>query len=351
MLKFIQWLLLRLRSETLKLLILAGVLLLVWGTLAPVGTLVWWLSQSAETLGLKKNQTKNLPSSNNKGTATKSKNINCYIIFLPGVGDFSANKLTPGEEFFLNRLLQLHPNCVVVSDVFPYSAANESLGGERFLAPLWRAAENGDGWLKNADILIKIRNLWRFAISADERYGPIYNQGIASAMVERMNAAHPISTSESPLKVILIGTSGGVQVALGAASYLDEWLKADLIVVSVGGDFDGNTGFNAVNHTYHLQGSRDWVEDIARFVFASRWPLTVASPFNQARHLGRYTVIVSDPHTHDGAEGYFGQAFVKESKTTYVDLTLQLVNQLPIWSEPESSTIDKSELKSLPSLK
>lgn len=331
MLKILQWLLLRLRSETLKLLILAGALLLLWGTLSPVGTLVWWLSQSAETLGLKKNQNQ-IASSNDSRTAT-SKNINCYIIFLPGVGDFSANKLTPGEEFFLNRLLQLHPNCVVVSDVFPYSAANESLGGERFLAPLWRAAENGDGWFKNADILIKIRNLWRFAISADERYGPIYNQGIATAIVERMNAAHPISTSESPLKVILIGTSGGVQIALGASSYLDEWLNADLIVVSVGGDFDGNTGFEAVDRMYHLQGSRDWVEDIPRFVFASRWPLTVGSPFNQARNSGRYTVIASGPHSHDGAEGYFGQAFVGESKTTYVDLTLQQVNQLPIWSQ------------------
>jgi hypothetical protein len=340
MLKFVQWLFLRLRSETLKLFILAGVLLLLWGTLSPVGTLVWWLSQSAETLGLKKNQSQNLSSGDDSKTVTKSTNINCYIIFLPGVGDFSGNELTPGEEFFLNRLMQLHPNCVVVSDVFPYSVANESLGGERFLAPLWRAAENGDGWLKNADILIKIRNLWRFAISADERYGPIYNQGIASAMVERMNAAHPIPTSESPLKVILVGTSGGVQVALGAASYLDERLNADLIVVSVGGDFDGNTGFEAVDHMYHLQGSRDWVEDIPRFVFASRWHLTVGSPFNQARYSGRYTVIVSGSHTHDGAEGYFGQAFVGQSKTTFVELTLQQVNQLPIWSKPKSSTID-----------
>lgn len=340
MLKLIQWLFLRLRSETLKLLILAGVLLLLWGTLSLVGTLVWWLSQSAETLGLKKNQGQNLLPGDDSKTAASTKNINCYIIFLPGVGDFSANELTPGEEFFLNRLVQLHPNCVVVSDVFPYSAANESLGGERFLAPLWRAAENADGWLKNADILIKIRNLWRFAISADERYGPIYNQGIATAIVKRMNATYPITTQQK-VKLVLIGTSGGVQVALGAASYLDESLNADLIVVSVGGDFDGNAGFNAVNHTYHLQGRRDWVEDISYFVFASRWPMTVASPFNQARNSGRYTVIVSGPHTHDGAEGYFGQEFVGESKTTFVELTLQKVNQLPIWSKPKSSIINK----------
>ncbi|MBF2006115.1 MAG: hypothetical protein IGS49_11790 [Chlorogloeopsis fritschii C42_A2020_084] len=334
MLKFIGWILLKLQGETLKLLILAGVILLVWGTFAPVGTLVWWLSQSAESLGLKSNQNKKLLSGDRSNTATESANIDCYIIYLSGVGDFSANQLTPGEEIFLNRLVQLHPNCVAVSDVFPYSAANESLGGQRLLAPLWRAAENADGWLANADIIIKIRNLWRFAISADDRYGEVYNLGIANAIIDRMNAAHPIPKyPKEHLKVILIGTSGGVQVALGAASYLDQWLNARLIVVSVGGSFDGETGFESVDHVYHLQGSRDWVEDITSIVFASRWPITVASPFNQARQLGRYTVINTGPHAHDGAEGYFGTELVGESQTKYVELTLKKVNQLPIWSE------------------
>lgn len=339
MLKFIQWILLWLKGETLKLLILAGVILLGWGTLAPVGTLVWWLRQGAESLGLNTNdKTKNLPGDNSSRRVTKSAKIDCYIVFLPGVGDFSANELTPGEEFFLNRLEQLHPNCVTVRDVFPYSVANESLGGDRLLAPLWGAAEKADGWLKNADILIKIRNLWRFAISADERYGPVYNLGIAEAIVDRMNAAYPIARShQQPLKLILIGTSGGAQVALGAVSYLDRWLNAQMIVVSVGGCFDGNTGFEEVNHVYHLQGRRDWVEDITSIVFASRWRWIVGSPFNQARQQGLYTVVSSGPHVHDGPEGYFGKAFVGNSKTTYVELTLQTVNQLPIWSEKNRS--------------
>jgi hypothetical protein len=129
---------------------------------------------------------------------------------------------------------------VIVSDVFPYSAANESLGGRRILAPLWGFAEQADGWLKNADIVIKIRNLWRFAISVDDRYGRIYNQGIASAILDRMNAANSIpQNSSQPLKIILIGTSGGAQVALGAAPYLNRWLDTQIFVLSVGGVFSG----------------------------------------------------------------------------------------------------------------
>lgn len=327
-----------LQGSSFKLLVLAGMLLLAWGTLAPVGTLVWWLSQSAESLGLKKDLPKRLPESGEFDSGAPTSTINCYIIFLPGVGDFSANQLTTGEEFFLDRLAQLHPNCVTVRNVFPYSAANTDLAGERFLAPLWQAAETADGWLENADVLIKIRNLWRFAISADDRYSPIYSQGIADAIVDRMNAVHPISSGQKP-KVILMGTSGGVQVALGAVPYLHQWLNnPQIVVVSAGGDFNGEEGFENVDAMYHLQGNRDWVEDLSRIAFPSRWQWTVGSPFNRARRQGRYKSVNSGPHTHSGKEGYFGLAIARPNQM-YVELTLQTVNQLPIWSTQAARSI------------
>ena len=335
MLEFVERILQRMRGDTLKLFILAGVLLLIWGTIAPIGTMVWWLSQSAGSLGLKKQEPKRLQSNNLSGAKSA---IDCYIVYLPGVGDFSSDQLSSGEEFFLNRLEQLHPNCVTVRDVFPYSVASKDLGGERLLAPLWQAAEKADGWFKNADILIKIRNLWRFAISADDRYGTVYGQGIAAAIVERMNAVHPIPQSpRQPIQLILLGTSGGVQVALGAVPYLHDRLPMQLTVVSAGGAFDGEAGFNTAEQVYHLKGQRDWVEEIPRIVFSSRWGWTVGSPFNQAKQQGRYHFLESGPQTHDGDQGYFGQAIVNGTKMTYVQLTLQKVNQLPIWSKSKQT--------------
>ena len=333
MLDLIGRILLWLRGGSLKLLTLAGIILLVWGTVSPVGTLVWWIKQGSQSLGLKKNQPKQLPSSNTSKPVAKTAQINCYIVFLSGVGDFSTDQLTPGEEVFLNRLVQAHPNCVAVRDVFPYSAANKSLGGERLFAPVWRFANEATGWLDMADVLIKIRNLWRFAISADQRYGPIYNQGIASAIIDRMNAAHPIArVSGKPFKILLMGTSGGAQVALAASPYLDQWLDPQIVVVSIGGVFAGTDGFDVAERVNHLQGRRDWVEDIGSIVFPSRWAWTVGSAFNQARQQGRYTVYTSGPHEHDGSQGYFGQDLVKANGIKYVDLTIQKVNQLPIWS-------------------
>ncbi|MBD2103354.1 hypothetical protein [Leptolyngbya sp. FACHB-261] len=338
MLKLLGRLLLWFRGGSLKLLFFASLILLAWGTFSPIGTITWWLRYGSEAAGLKRAPAKRLPGYETGGknqSANQVRKIDCYVVFLTGVGDFSADQLTPGETFFLNHLEQAHPNCVTVRDVFPYSAANKSLGGERLLSPLWQFADKAEGWLGVANVLIKIRNLWRLAISADPRYGPIYNQGIAKAIIERMQAAHALPAAQTePFQIILIGTSGGAQVALGAASYLAEQFETQITVISVGGVFSGNNGFDAAQHTYHLQGQRDWIDDLG-IVFPSRWPWVVASPYNQAHRQGRYSVESTGPHAHDGAQGYFGLSQVGAEKATYVNLTLRKINQFPVWSAQE----------------
>ncbi|MEZ2233463.1 hypothetical protein [Microcoleus sp.] len=331
MLKLILQILVWLRGGSLNLLLVAGTILIVWGIVSPVGTIIWWLGQNAESLGLKKAPPELLPSNNINLEEGKSSPLNCYIVFLPGVGDFSGDELTRGEAFFLKSLVKSHPQCVAVGDIFPYSASNKSLGGERLLAPFWRFAEHAKSGPIAGDIFIKIRNLWRFAISLDYRYGQAYNQGIANVIIERMNAKYLISQApEKPLKVILIGTSGGAQVALGATHYLKQWLKAEITVVSVGGVFSGENGFADADRIFHFRGSRDSIEDIGGIVFPSRWYWFVGSPFNQARLENRYAEGLSGPHKHDGDDGYFGENRVA-GEEKYVDITLEKVNQLPIW--------------------
>lgn len=112
-------------------------------------------------------------------------------------------------------------------------------------------------------------------------------------------------------------------------------------MLSIGGVFAGTDGFNTADHVYHLQGRRDWIEDIGSIVFPSRWPWTVGSPFNQARQQGYYTALITGPHAHDGPTGYFGKDLAKANGITYVDLTLQRVNQLPIWSEQTAAITHK----------
>lgn len=300
---------------------------MLWGMLAPVSTIVWWLNQTAESLGLEDEQEKpdvlrqasiNVPSSN----------INCYIVFLPGVGNFSPDEITPGERYFIDRLVARHSNCVAVQDVFPYSVVNQDLS-QGWLTPLWEASKESDVL---SNVLVQVRNLWRFAISADDRYGPVYNLSIAHTIVDRMNAAHPIARSDRPINLILISTSGGTQVALGSTAHLRDWIpNARIVNVSIGGTFEGRAGFNDTNHAYHLYGDQDWVETLPRVVFPARWRFVVGSPVNQARQQGRYTVCNVGNQEHSGSKGYFGDA-IAFGNTSYVKLTLEQVDQLPIWS-------------------
>lgn len=330
----IRWL----QSSSLRLVFLAGIILLVWGTFAPVRTVIWWLSQ-----GEGDRPTLNLPTHSGERDSITTQppsgpSVNCYIVFLTGVGDFSANQLAPGEDEFMDQLTQDHPRCVAVRDVFPYATDNVSLGGDRLLAPLWEAVHRAEGWLENTDVLIKIRNLWRFALSIDNRYGPIFNESVAEAIAAQMEAAHPLAEAEPSFQLILIGTSGGAQIALGAAQYLDRWLETSIIVLSVGGDFSGTEGFESADQIYHIQGRQDWVEDLSSIVFPARWPWVVSSGFNQAQRRGRYQVQMSGPHGHSGPTGYFGLEPVEPgSETTYLDLTLQKVNQLPFWNQGRNS--------------
>lgn len=330
MIRILWRLILWMRGGSLKLLTLAAVILLAWGMFAPVGTLVWWLNEGGEKLGFENVVPVKLIYGNYNSDNTNKRN--CYIVFLSGIGDFSADELTPGESIFLENLAQNHSDCGVVSDVFPYSASNKGLKTKRLLTPLWEFAYNADGWLHIADILIQIRNLWRFAISADERYGTVYNKGIASAIIERINAQNSISSSnDEPLNIILIGYSGGAEVSLGAAYYLNNWLNTKITVVSIGGVFNGRNGFESIEHFYHIRGEQDWIEDIGGIVFPSRWLWNLTSSYNQARLEGRYTAITSPLHTHTDSKGYFDLELVPGKNINYVDLTIQQVNELPIW--------------------
>jgi hypothetical protein len=327
MLKWINQAIQELSSTTSKLIFAMGGFLILWGIFAPVSTIVWWLNQSAGNLGLvENNQPKPLPNLSLNPSASK---IDCYIVFLPGIGNFSPDEIAPGEKYFIDRLAEKHPNCATVRDVFPYSIVNQDLGSERLLAPLWKIAKNNDELL--GSVFIPLRNLWRFAISSDYRYSPVYSMGIADTIVERMNAVHSIPRSTKPINLILVSTSGGSQVALGASTYLKKWLNARLTVVSIGGAFDGKVGFDQVDHVYHLQGEQDLVPTLAYAILPSRWNWTVGSPINQAQQQGRFTVCSSGSHEHSGDKGYFGTAIAANNQS-YVDQTIQQVAQLPIWS-------------------
>ncbi|MBW4459774.1 MAG: hypothetical protein KME47_05975 [Nodosilinea sp. WJT8-NPBG4] len=319
-------------GDTSKLLTALGIFFLAWGTISPISTLSWWLRDGN---GLTE-QRPSLPA----GATTTEAGPQCYLVFLAGVGNVADVDLDPGEEAFLNQMAAAVPGCVVVRGVFPYSAVSDNVGSQPLFRWLWEFSERPGQEDSLARLIIKIRNLWRLALSADNRYGQAYNRGAAATILERMAATEAISLeSEEPIQLVLAGSSGGAQVALGAAPYLKEWLSVEITVLSFGGVFDGEEGFDTVEQVYHFHGQGDRIDNLGLILFPSRWGWTVGSPYNRALRAGKYEAIASGPHAHDGDRGYFGQDPVEGSViqgATYLDLTLKQVQALPLW--PDSMT-------------
>ncbi|MBE9107854.1 hypothetical protein IQ273_00235 [Nodosilinea sp. LEGE 07298] len=326
----LQTLIARSLGDTSKLLTALGLFFLAWGTIAPISTLSWWLRDGNRLA----QQRPELPEQD----VTTGTGPSCYLVFLAGVGNVADVDLSPGEDIFLTQMAAAVPNCVVVREVFPYSAVSDDVGGQPFFRWVWWLSERTGGEDAPARLVLKIRNLWRMALSADNRYGRAYNRGSAATILERMAATEAVPLeSEQPFQIVLAGTSGGVQVALGAAPYLQQWLPVEITVLSFGGVFDGQTGFDAVEQVYHFYGQDDWIDNLGTVLFPSRWELTLGSAFNQAQRAGRYEAIAIGPHAHDGDRGYFGQGSVEGESaedTTYLDLTLEQVKSLPIWPSP-----------------
>ncbi|PSN09974.1 hypothetical protein C7293_29725 [filamentous cyanobacterium CCT1] len=326
---FLQTLVARSLGDTSKLLTALGLFFLAWGTISPISTLSWWLRDGNRLA----QQRPELPASDIATGAGPP----CYLVFLAGVGNVADVDLAPGEDVFLTQMAAAVPNCVVVRKVFPYSAVSDNVGGQPFFRWVWRLSERTGGEDAPARIVLKIRNLWRMALSADSRYGRAYNRGAAATILERMAATEPVPLeADEPFQLVLAGTSGGVQVALGAAPYLQQWLPVEITVLSFGGVFDGQTGFNTVEQVYHFYGQDDWIDNLGVVLFPSRWEWTLGSAFNQAQRAGRYEAIAIGPHAHDGDRGYFGQALVggEAPGDTYLDLTLEQVQSLPVWPSP-----------------
>lgn len=239
-----------------------------------------------------------------------------YIVYLDGICQEST-RLKPYAQNFLAELYGVLPAQVrIVGNIMPYSTTNRALtDSERPLAGFWQWVEtNGQKGHNGVMALINLRNLFKIVVSADDRYGPIFNQGSAGVILEALlHNDYPLA---SKIPITFIGYSGGAQVSLGAIIYLKKFLKVPIEMISLGGVFSGNVGFLQLDRFDHLVGERDTVEPIGRTIFPERWPIAWLSYWNQARRLGIIKIISLGPTHHNGVMGYMdGERTLADGRT------------------------------------
>lgn len=292
---------------------------LIWAALSPFELLGWWAGWFGEKIydgGVAGGDEEQAISYDPSG----------YLVFISGVGKANGEVLGYREAEFLRRLGVKIPDTVVISDLFPYSVNNLPLTGQPIFARLWQwALRRKLHGPVLAGYLINIRNIWQLMISADKRYGPMYNQAVAEIVLNGLRRYGYDPEQRRP--IFLMGYSGAGQLAVGPAIYLKELLRAPIYLIVLGGVFASDPSLEAVDHIYYLYGQKDSVHKWG-LLAPGRWPMTVASSWNRARRQGKVTMIDMGPMGHNGRSGYLDHKSALPDGTFHVDRTVAMISEI-----------------------
>jgi hypothetical protein len=251
-----------------------------------------------------------------------------YVVYLTAIGGISAEELSGRERGFLDRLAERLPEAVIIHDVFPFSVTNNPLNGERQFGWLWERIHKSrlKGRPGVLSAFIFARNLFQVGVSADPRYGPIYNVGVGHEIARSLfRHGYPF---EGRKPIIVMGWSGGGQIALGVGRYLAEGLEAQIYVISIGGVLSSDPAIAYVSHLYHLEGSKDGFPRIADVLFPGRWSIVAYSPWNQARRQGKITFLDPGPMRHTGRGDYFDSRSQLPNGQSHVEKTVAVIGDI-----------------------
>ncbi len=303
-----------------------GVIAIVFaGILAPLETLGWWAGWFGEDL-----DTSSAAAVSMGGTATltptTAQPISRYIVYLDGIGQ-SGEEYTPDVEDFLTALEPaLPPDIELVSGLMMYSVLNKPLDEDRPLAFLWKTADKMR-WSNPAAILglmLNLRNVFIVAVSADKRYGPIYNQGIAQVLFDGLVKRGYRPGSGVP--ITLIGYSGGGEMSVASAPYLKQAMGAPIDVISLGGVMSANNNFLKLEQLYHVVGGKDIVERVGPLIFPGRWKIFPLSYWNRAKRRGNISIIsAGDAVGHQVPGGYMDPQARFPDGRTYLQNTIAMI--------------------------
>ncbi len=300
---------------------IGAIALIVAAMLAPLEALGWWAGWYGDRIETLSPQVQ-------EGLESPSAPQRRFIVYLDGINQATA-EYQPTVARYLDQLgQQLPPDIALVKGLIPYSVLNRSLTQDRPLAFFWRAVETLvqrlGPWV---GMIINLRNILIVAVSADQRFGPIYNQGVAQRVYESLvRQGYPL---DDGIPLTLIGYSGGGQIAMGILPFLKQALGASIEVISLAGVISGSGRVLEAEQLYHLVGAKDPVERLGPIMFPRRWAIAPLSYWNRAKRKGKITFIPLGPVSHQVPGGVLDdQAFLPDGRSHLqqtLDLTLNIL--------------------------
>jgi len=290
--------------------------------LAPLESLGWWAGwfESART---KDKRHKDFHIEYSKDLSTKS----TFVLFLDGIARVDKQENIAQVAKFLKAVEENLTDTEFINDLFPYSVSGLPLTEQRPLSRFWQYVNKAklDSRISPIGFSANLRNMLQVATSADRRYGPVYFQGEAQLLLNSLfKRGYDV---DNPAKVVIIGYSGGAQMAVGAAPYVQQVLGQKVSVISIGGVVSSNHLVLEIKDLDHVLGSLDFVEKIGPSIFPRRWPLAYFSNWREARRRQQIRIHNIGPMTHIGKMSYIDEkSFINNQ--SHFDKTVETVVSL-----------------------
>jgi hypothetical protein len=246
-------------------------------------------------------------------TAGERSSHRCYVVYLDGIHQLERDH-PPRVSSFLQLLetsLQADTRLVrglEVYTVLPVALA-EDAGSAWFWRRLFALQEQHPNGLVQllAAALVQANNVIKVGISSDRRYGPILNYELALKICLRLVEVGFRRDGSSEL--VLLGYSGGGEMAMGVADYLRRICGVPVRIISFCGVFSGNQVIDDVAGITTIVGSHDPVAAFGRVAYPGRSPLLPLSNWNKTIRTGLVRRPVIDGMNHNGQRGPFSKLF------------------------------------------
>ncbi|MBM5800056.1 MAG: alpha/beta hydrolase [Cyanobacteria bacterium K_DeepCast_35m_m2_023] len=244
--------------------------------------------------------------------------IESAVIYLDGIHQ-SERDHPPRVRAFLTELEASLPSGIaLLKGLEAYTVTPASLWEDAGGSWFWRRVFALQEHHPNAVVgfvcafLVQANNVIKVGISSDRRYGPILNYALALKVCQRLVEAQlwpdPVS-ARGPRELILLGYSGGGEMAMGMADYLRRLCRCPVRIITFCGVFSGNQLLEQVAQITQVVGSKDAVAAFGRLAYPGRLALLPLSNWNRARRRGQIERISITGMNHNGQRGPFSERY------------------------------------------
>jgi hypothetical protein len=234
-----------------------------------------------------------------------------YLVYLDGIHQVERDHPPRITEFLDTLQAGLPDDICLVRGLETYTvmpgALIDDAGSAWFWHRVFALQEHHPSLLVQllCAVLVQGNNVIKVGISSDRRYGPILNYELALKISLRLGELGYDLGHE----LVLLGYSGGGEMALGVADYLRRICHAPVRIMTCCGVFSGNQVLEGVERIHMLVGTKDPVAALGPLAYPGRSPLLPLSNWNKAKRQGFVEQIRIPGMGHNGSIGPFAPTY------------------------------------------